>query len=495
MAEQVYLAVDLGASSGRVLAGQFNGARLNLEEVHRFENQAVAVGSHLHWDILRLWTDVANGLRAGAAKWRGQVRGVAVDTWGVDFALLGRQDVLLGNPYSYRDARTQGMLERAFAIASREEIFRRTGLQFMQINSLYQLLAMRLANSPLLEVAEHLLLIPDLFHWLLTGVKANEFTNATTTQFYDPTKKNWAKGLLAKLELPTHLLGEIVAPGTKLGKPIKRVGVELDLPDVEVIAPGTHDTASAVLAAPADSAPSQRPNWCYISSGTWSLMGVETPAPVINDRCLSLNFTNEGGVGGTTRLLKNITGLWLLQECRRIWARQGREYSWEQLSAMATRAPRLAALAQPDHASFQAPGDMPEALRNYCRLTGQTPPADDGAITRMVIESLALRCRQVLGWLEELTEGRIETIHILGGGSQNRPLCQATADACQRRVLAGPAEATSIGNLMSQAIALGAVGSIAEARAITRASFPLDEYSPKDANAWNEAYVRFQSLV
>ena len=492
---QVYLAVDLGASSGRVVAGLFDGTRLALEEVYRFDNGGVTAAGRMQWDVLNLWQHTLRGLRAGAKIYGRHVASVGVDTWGVDFALLSKSDEMLSNPCHYRDRRTAGILDKAFAIVPREEIFQQTGLQFMEFNTLYQLLAMKQAHSPLLEMAQSWLMIPDLFHWLLTGVKANEYTNATTTQFLNPKTGKWATDLLAKFGIPTPMLGQIVQPGTKLGKLQAAVASDTNLTNALVIVPGTHDTASAVAAVPAASKLGQRPDWCYISSGTWSLMGVETPQPVINDRVYQLNFTNEGGVGGTTRLLKNIAGLWLVQECRRVWKETGRDYAWEELSRRASDRTPLAALINPDHASFVAPDNMPAAIADFCTKTGQPAPATDGAIIRCALESLALRYRMVLGYLEELIGGRIETIHIVGGGAQNRLLCQMAADATGRRVVAGPVEATAIGNLAMQAVAKGAIGSIAQAREIIRHSFEVQEYRPKQPKVWDEAYGRFQKLV
>jgi rhamnulokinase len=494
MAEAVNLAVDLGASSGRVVGGLFDGRRLRLEEVHRFENGGVAIGPRLYWDFLGQWTQVQRGLRMASTRYGDRIRSVGVDTWGVDFGLLGPRDELLGCPRHYRDRRTDGLMERAFHTVPRDEIFAHTGLQFMQFNTLYQLLAMRNEGSPLLDAAERLLMMPDLFHWLLTGAKTNEFTNATTTQFFDPARGAWASGLLERLNLPTRLLRPVSPPGTKLGGLLPHVADETGLKHVECILPGTHDTASAVMAVPAASVAGQRPDWCYISSGTWSLMGIESPRPVINDLCRQLNFTNEGGVGGTIRLLKNITGLWLVQECRRVWTAAGVEYTWEALNGMADAAPPLASIINPDDAGFLAPGDMPEAIRAFCRRTGQTVPDDEGAVIRCALESMALKYRQVLGWLEQLNGGPIQTIHIVGGGAQNRRLCQAAADACGRRVVAGPVEATAIGNVLVQAVALGAVGSIAQARELVRDSFAVETYEPRDTAAWDDAWGRFEKL-
>ena len=493
MSEKAYLAIDMGASSGRHVAGQFDGRRLQLQEVYRFENGPVTAGGHLYWDLLSQWAHVKNGLRA-AATLGTTIISVGVDTWGVDFGLLGRGDELLGNPVCYRDPRTNDMLDRAFGIVPREEIFEETGLQFMQINTLYHLLAMRLGKSPLLDVAETFLMMPDLFHWLLTGIKSNEFTNATTTQLFDPRKRTWAYPLLERLGLPSKLFQETCLPGSNLGPILTSVADETSLSGVHVVVPGTHDTASAVLAVPYTGPTTPKPTWCYISSGTWSLMGVEVSQPVINEKCLSLNFTNEGGVGGTIRLLKNIAGLWLVQECRRIWKRQGKDFSWEELTRMANATKPLAALVNPDSAEFLAPSDMPAAIRDYCQRTGQPTPGDEGAVIRCIIDSLALRYRQVLGWLEELTDGRIETIHIVGGGTQNGLLNQAAADACNRTVIAGPVEATAIGNILMQAISFGDLAGIEEARRVVAASFDVKSYEPRNSAAWDEAFARFTAL-
>jgi rhamnulokinase len=494
MAERAYLAVDLGASGGRVVAGLFDGERLRLEEIYRFENGGVAVGGRLYWDLLGQWSHVQRGLRAAAAGHGGRIRSVGVDTWGVDFGLLARNDELLSNPRHYRDRHTDGILERAFALVSREEIFAQTGLQFMQFNTLYQLLALKQAGSVVLDAAETFLMMPDLFHWLLTGVKANEFTNATTTQFFNPNAHAWAKELLERFGLPAAILGEVIEPGTCLAPLLSGVADETGLKGVSCVVPGTHDTASAVMAVPAASRPGHVPDWCYISSGTWSLMGVESPLPVTSDLCRELNFTNEGGVGGSIRLLKNITGLWLLQECRRVWAQAGREYGWEALTELSQAAPPLATLINPDDPAFMAPGNMPAAIKDYCARTGQAAPQGEGAVIRTAVDSLALKYRQVLGWLEQLTGGRIDTIHIVGGGTRNRQLCQAAADACGRRVLAGPIEATAIGNVMLQAVTDGAVASIAQAREVIRRSFAVEEYQPRDTSRWDEAYERFVRL-
>ena len=495
MAERIYLAADLGASSGRLLAGSFDGTRLRLAELHRFENGPVAVAGSKYWDLLALWQQIQAGMRGAASRYGRDVASLSVDTWGVDFGLLGANDVLLGNPYHYRDRRTDGILPRAFARVPQAEIFAATGIQFMPFNTLYQLWTMRLGKSPLLAAARRLLLMPDLFHWLLTGVAANERTNASTTQFYSPQARDWARDLLTRFDLSADILCPLVEPGTRLGPLRLDVARETGLADINVIAPASHDTASAVMAVPAATFASPEPDWCYISSGTWSLMGMELPRPVINDTSLALNFTNEVGVGDTVRLLKNIAGLWLVQESRRAFADAGRNYNWEELARLAAESPALMSVIDPDDASFLAPANMPTAIRDYCVRTGQPAPNSDGAIIRTVLDSLALRYRYVLECLERLSGRTINTVHIVGGGVQNTALCQATADCCGRRVLAGPVEATALGNVLVQAVSAGDVADWAQARELVRASFEVTEYVPRPSSDWQAAYERFKQLA
>lgn len=485
---QPFLAIDLGAESGRGFAGILKGDKVELEEIHRFPNGPVRIGDSIFWDVLRLWTEIKNSLKIAKQKYGG-LSGVGVDTWGVDFALLGKGDVLLGNPYHYRDKRTDGMLEEAFKRVPREKIFFRTGIQFMQLNTLFQLLAMRIEESPLLKMAETLLLMPDLFNFWLSGEKVSEFTIATTTQFYNPKIGDWDRELLQEMDIPSSFLMKIVPPATILGNITKAVQEETGLEDVPVIAVACHDTGSAVAAAPA-----KGENWAYISAGTWLLMGIETKEPIINERVLELNFTNEGGVGGNFRFLKNITGLWLLQESRRTWANQGESYSYAELSEMAKSAPPFLALVEPDHPSFLHPGDMPSRIREFCKNTGQTIPESKGEIVRCILESLAFKCRWVLDRLEELRGKRIDTIHIFGGGSQNVVLCQFIANATNRQVSAGPTEATATGNALVQALALGYIDSLEAMREIIRNSFEIIPYEPRDTEQWEAAYQRFLEI-
>ena len=482
---QSFLAFDLGAESGRGVLGRFDGEKIELEELHRFPNGGVRVLDSLHWDVLRLWDEMKNALSVCARR-REDLKGIGIDTWGVDFALIGVDNSLLGLPYHYRDSRTDGMLDKAFTRLSREEIFRRSGGQFIQINTLYQLFSMVIHESPLLKAAETFLMIPDLFNFWLTGHKVCEFTNATTTQFYDPRQKSWSGEICNALDLPYHLLPEIVEPGTQIGTLLPTVCDETGLGKTPVIAPGCHDTASAVAAVPA-----QTENWAYISSGTWSLMGIEVPDPIISNQVLSLNFTNEGGVANTFRFLKNIMGLWLLQECRRTWARRGRDMSYDQLMQLASDAQPFKYLIEPDNETFLGAGDMPSRIIDYCKHTEQIPPRDEGEFVRCILDSLALKYRWVSEKLELVGEKPIEVLHIVGGGARNRLLCQFTANAAAVPVVAGPTEATAVGNIMVQAIATGLIDSISEAREIICRSFELETYEPRDLGQWDGAYERF----
>ena len=483
-----FLAVDFGAESGRGVIGLLDDGRLRLEEVHRFPNGPVRVLDSLHWDPLRLLSEMKTAIARAAQA--GELQGIGVDTWGVDFGLLGRGDELLGNPHHYRDRRTDGMLEEAFRRVPREEVFARTGIQFMKINTLYQLLAMRVQGSPLLDAAETFLMMPDLFHFFLTGSKGVEFSIATTSQCYDPRARAWATGLLEKMGIPTGMLPQIIAPGTGIGPLLPSVAEETGAGAVPVIAPAGHDTGSAVAAGPP-----RRQDWCYIYSGTWSLRGIESPEPLVDERSLRYNFTNEGGVGGTIRFLKNIMGLWLVQECRRTWERQGRAYSYDELARAATDAPAFVSLLDPDDESFLAPGDMPAAIRAFCARTGQPQPDGVGATVRCCLESLALKYRWVLEKLEEIRGRRLETIHIVGGGSQNRLLDQLAADATGRPVVTGPVEATAIGNVLMQAIGRGYLGSLDDAREVVRRSFDVETFEPKPGAGWDDAYARYLKVA
>jgi len=476
MIQKVFLAVDLGAESGRVMAGIWNGKKLRLEEIYRFPNGSVALGESIRWDVLRLWAEIQNGLTLAGKKFGKQIVSVGADTWGVDFVLLNKQEEILGLPYHYRDARTRGSLERAFKKVPRVEIFAQTGLQFMELNSLYQLLAWQEHSPAILDAADTLLFMPDFLHWAMCGVKQAEFTIASTSQCVHPLKRDWSLPLLKKLGLPTHFLPKIVPPGTMLGKFRQSLADRIGLAGVKVVAPPSHDTASAV--AGVSTANTGKANWAYISSGTWSLMGVELKKAVLSPRALDLNMTNEGGIDGTYRLLKNIVGLWLVQQCKRSFDAAGRNYDYVQIAALAGKARPLRSLVNLNDPRFLNPPDMPKAIQEFCCETKQPVPKTDGELARCAYESLALKYREVLGSIEELTGESIEVIHIVGGGSQNKFLSQLAADACQRPVVTGPVEATAIGNLLTQIRADGELGSLAEMREVARASNTMQRYEP-----------------
>jgi len=473
------LAADLGAESGRVVAGSFDGERIALEEVHRFSNRPVEIGGTLHWDVLRLYADVVDGIRAA-----GRIESVGVDTWGVDFGLLDRTGHLLGNPVHYRDRRTDGMLDEAFRRVPRQEIYSRTGIQFLPINTLYQLLALVKSGDPHLEAADRLLTMPALMAYWLCGVQADEFTDATTTQCYDARAGGWATDLLDRLDIPSRIFGDVVQPGTKLGS----LRPELALGQVKLIAPGTHDTASAVAAVPFS--PGRLA--AYISSGTWSLVGLEMPHPVINAAALDSNLTNEGGVAGTFRLLKNVMGMWLLQECRRAWVGTRADLPYHDLIRLAEEAPAFAAVIDPDDERLLRPGDMPALIATLAAENGMALPPDPGKFVRCIFESLALKYRWTIEQLQRVTGSDVETIHVVGGGAKNRLLCQMTADACGRPVVAGPVEATTMGNLMVQATALGLVASLEQARELVRQSVSVDTFEPVPSDGWENAWHRFR---
>jgi rhamnulokinase len=482
-----YLALDLGAESGRAIVGTIADGKLTLSETHRFANQPLKLSTGLHWDIAGLWGEIKNGIAASASRF--PLESLALDTWGVDFALLGRDGNLLGNPYHYRDKRTDGILEAAFAILPRQDIFTHTGIQFMQLNTLYQLLAMVTAKDPQLEAARTFLTIPDLFNHWLCGSRVCEFTNATTTQCYDPVMRTWAYSLLEALGIPTKIFPAICEPGTILGNLLPDVAAETGAGSIPVIAPACHDTGSAVVAVPADNH-----DFAWISSGTWSIMGAETNQPCLSETALDYNFTNEGGVFGTWRLSKNIMGLWIVQECRRAWEAQGEALSYAEITRLASEARPFLGVIDPDADLFFHPGEMVEKVHIYCAESGQAIPQTKGEIVRVVLESLALKYRLTLSRIEELSSKRLDPIHIIGGGSHNRLLNQYTADCTGRMVVAGPVEATAIGNILMQGIALEHLGSLNEARHMVRCSFEVDTYHPTSRDGWDEAFVKYLSL-
>jgi rhamnulokinase len=462
-----YLAFDLGAESGRAILGQLSSGTLAITEVTRFPNQPVRCHNSLHWDVLRLWHEIQRGMNEAPVP---KLDSVAVDTWGVDYALLGEQGELIANPHHYRDHRTDGVMEAVCAKLTRDRIYEVTGIQFLPFNTLYQVYAASRATPRLLASASWLVTIPDLFNYWLSGSLGVEYTNATTTQFVDSHTRTWAAGLLEELDIPSRLLPRIFDPGSVIGQIQPQASSALA--GTPVVAPACHDTGSAVAAI-------ETANAAFLSSGTWSLLGAEIDAPIVTPQARELNFTNEGGVCGTIRLLKNIGGLWLLQACRRAWAAAGHEYSYDDLLAAAGEAGNsFEILIDPDDASFLSPDNMLDAIATYCQKHGLQAPRTPPEFTRCILKSLAAKYRDVLLSLETLTGKRYSEIRIIGGGSRNRLLNQFTADAAGRPVVAGPVEATALGNIAMQMLATGAVASLREARLIIERSFPCQRYEP-----------------
>lgn len=476
MASKTVLAVDLGAESGRVAAVSFDGKQMELSEISRFANIPVELAGTLHWNMLELWRQIDSAIQKSKDK---SPISVGVDSWGVDFGLLDHNGDLLGLPVHYRDHRTQDIMEEVTSIIPKADIFAETGIQFMQINTLYQLRSLALVNSPALEHADTFLMIPDLIHYWMTGRKVCEFTNATTTQLYNTRAAGWARGLMEKLGIPSQIFPEVCQPGTFLGR---HAGMN-------VIAPTSHDTGSAVVAVPA-----RDKDFIYISSGTWSVVGCELPEPINSTEALDANFSNEGGVSGTVRLLKNITGLWILQECQRSWSDEGKHFTYPELIEAAEQAPVHQAFINLDAPMFLAPGDHPSLIRLYCDKTGQPPPETTGEFVRCILESLALTYATVIEKLEVITGKHFKTVHIIGGGSQNKLLCQLTSDATGREVVAGPVEASVIGNGAVQLMASGDIRDIAQAREIVARMQGIRHYEPEFELDWKAAAQQFVSL-
>jgi rhamnulokinase len=478
-----YLAFDLGAESGRAVLAYLRSGVITAQEVHRFANEPVEYAGALHWDVPRLWLE----LRKALSHLEGTpLGGIGVDAWGVDYALLGECGELLQNPFHYRDKRTDGVMELVFDTVSKDEIYRQTGIQFMQINTLYQLFAAKRDTPELLRAARRLLMIPDLFHYWLTRHPVCEFTNATTTQLVNPGKRDWCRELMEKLELPLELPAEIVEPGTVLGPISQNLVPGSRCSGTPVIAPASHDTASAVASVVA------RDGTAFLSSGTWSLLGTELDGPIVTHESLKMNFTNEGGVCGTTRFLKNIMGLWMLQCCRQQWLTQGQAYDYSELTELALRERALVHLVDPDDKSFLHPQDMPAAIDRFCARTEQEIPRTPGAYVRTVLESLAFKYRLIVSDLERLTQKPIHQIRIIGGGGKNQLLNQFTADATGRRVLAGPIEAAALGNIAMQILSTGAANCLSEVRAMVDRSFPTEVFEPRESDKWEPHLRRFK---
>lgn len=488
--ERGYVAIDLGAASGRVILGRHTEGVLSMKEVHRFANEPVAYHGGLYWDIQRLWLEIQNGLRSVAAIVEGQPLCIGADGWGVDFALLGEGGVLIENPHHYRDPRSDGVMEKVLARLGADEVYRTTGAQFFPFNTLYQLYSAWLHTPCLLECATALLTIPDLINFWLTGSIGCEFTNATTTQFLNSHTRQWAPELLQRLGIPSRLLAPIVEPGTLLGAVRPELGARLGIESAVVAVPACHDTASAVAAVQA------RDNKAFISSGSWSLLGTEVTQPVVTAESQLHNFANEGGVGDTYMLLKNITGLWLLEGCRRKWKSEDLDPGWEDiLRRAASSETAFAHLFDPDDAAFVRPDDMTAAIDDVCRRTRQSQPRSMGAYTRAVLESLAFKYRRVLESLESVTGTHFEEIRVIGGGSQNALLNQFTANATGCRVVAGPTEATALGNIAMQMVATGDIQSIGAARELIEQSFPPEIFVPESRAHWERGWRRYNEVA
>lgn len=482
------LAFDLGASSGRAILGTLEDGKIVMEEVHRFPNDPVTVNGTMYWDTLRQFYEIRQGIVK--AKNRGPFESIGIDTWGVDFGLLDGHGELLENQIHYRDGRTEGMIERVFAKIPRERLYEITGNEFMYFNTIFQMEALKEKRPWMLERAERFLFTPDLFNYFLTGEQKCEYTMATTSSMFDIRKKTWSREVADALELPMSFFPEITESGTVVGALSREVCQELDVPAKQVIAVASHDTQSASVAVP-----TQEDEFIFISCGTWSLYGTELPGPVITPKSLELNVTNEGGYGGKINFLKNITGLWMVQECRRQWIREGRGYSFGELEEMAAESAPFQNYIDVNAPEFIPVGDMPTRIRKYCRETGQPIPGTPGEIVRCIDQSLALQYRRVLEQIQSCLGKRYPRIHMIGGGIQSRMLCQMTASATGCEVLAGPIEATALGNLAVQFMALGAISDVKEARAIVARSEPVTDYHPEDTAAWDAAYEDFKKCL
>ncbi len=482
------LAFDFGASSGRAILGTFDGEKITLKEIHRFSNDPVKVGHTFYWDVLRLFHEIKQGILK--AKQYGNIDSIGIDTWGVDFGLVDEKGYLLENPVHYRDERNVGMVEKARKYMSKAEIYDRTGIQFMDFNTLFQLLSIRLNRPELLERTHKLLFMPDLFAYMLTNQMVSEYSIATTSQMVNIDSQKWDYELLKAMKIPSRILCEIVPSGTKTGHIRRSLREELGVDKIPVIAVCGHDTQSAITAIPSESK-----DFAFISSGTWSLFGTELDEPVVNEKAQKLNVTNEGGYNFTTAFLKNICGLWLIQESRRQWIREGKEYSYAELEKEALGAEPFKCFIDPDAPDFVAMGDMPERVREFCRKTGQYVPETVGEVMRCIYESLAMKYKFVLDGIEDCTNKKYDRIHVMGGGTKDTFLCALTASSCNRTVYAGPIEATVLGNVAVQLMASGDIKDIAEARKIIAKGENLKVYNPVDANKWEEAYKEFVKIV
>jgi len=490
MDKRYFLGFDLGASSGRAMLGTLSNGKLELTEIHRFINQMQLINGHYFWNIFSLFNELKTGLRKCVKEYGIQPESIGIDTWGVDFVHLSKEGLILSLPFAYRDSRTNTSMDDLFQLVPKEEVYAQTGIQFMQFNSLFQLFSMVKDQSSLLEITDSILFMPDALNYLFSGVKKSEFSIASTSQMIVPGTCTWNVELLEKAGIPTNILNEIILPGTNLGTILPDVASETGSKQVPVIAVAAHDTGSAIVSVPCTEG-----NFVYLSSGTWSIMGIESPDPIISEQTAQLNFTNEGGVEGTTRFLKNIMGMWLIQEVQRIWEAEGTKYSWPEMVEMARKSEPFKFLINPDDSMFLNPRDMTQAVRDFCYQTAQGTPQNHGETIRCIYDSLALKYRYTLEQIKDVTNQPVDVIHIIGGGANNHFLNQLTADATGLRVIAGPTEATAIGNIMVQAKSLGYVGSLTEIRQIVANSFELVQFIPSAELDWDDAYNRYLRIM
>ncbi|MBD3413530.1 MAG: rhamnulokinase [Candidatus Aminicenantes bacterium] len=488
MGRNSFLAFDIGAESGRALIGKLEQNRIQVQEVYRFQNSMISRGPHLKWDVHSLFREIKSGMRKSAQESQTPFECMGIDTWGVDFGLLNQKGELISLPFAYRDPRNKKAMDAFLRIKSRENVYELTGIQFLQFNSLFQLHALKTQNPEIMDHASHLLFMPDIFNYFLTGEMATEFSYATTSQLFNPRKDGWEDQLFEALDVPKAIMQEVRTAGHKLGLIKPSITEETRFSPSPVVLTAAHDTASAVAAVPA-----QGKDWAFISSGTWSIMGVELDSPLINEKSYQLNFTNEGGVGHRFRLSKNITGLWLLQECKKKWD-QSQNRRYHELIQEAYAAEPFKFLVDPDWEMFLKPRDMTEAIARFCQKTGQTSPENISEFVRSILESLAFKYKMVFDELCSLSRRSINRVHIIGGGSLNQVLCQFTADALGLPVIAGPGEATAVGNIMIQAMAENKMDSIETMRDVISNSFDLRFYEPKNTEEWDENYPRFQEM-
>ncbi|MCJ7651277.1 MAG: rhamnulokinase [Candidatus Lokiarchaeota archaeon] len=486
------LAFDIGASSGRAIVGTLNDNHLTLDEIYRFPNNGIRRDASFLWNISGIYSELLNGLKEYVIKYGNRVAGIGIDTWGVDFALLDKNDELVGQCYHYRDSRTKGMLNYMFEKVPKEEIFKDTGIQFMEINTSTQLYSLIHDDSPQLARSETFLMIPDYLNYLLCGKKCSEYSIATTSQLFNPNTFGWAQKLIEKLGLEFKLFQKIVPSGSVLGELREEIAQAVGLnKNTNIIAPACHDTGSAIAAVPVDMRMYESGEWAYLSSGTWSLLGVELNKPIINVKSLEFNFTNEGGVENTVRFLKNVTGLWIIQECKKEWKKQGLEHTWEQIISCASEAKPFQCFINPDDPLFHNPPDMIKAIQNYCEMSDQIYPKTIGEVSRVIFESLAFRYKQVTESMEKITNKKVKILYIIGGGSSNQLLNQFTANSLNIPIKAGPLEATAIGNILIQAKAIGLINHLDELRNIVIRSFPITDYYPEDVRNWMKGYEKY----